>query len=169
MGRTTELLLGMGIGAGLMYLLDPRTGNRRRAILRDKIRHGLHEGQDFLEDAGRDLANRAQGVVAETRSWFAGEDKLRRRTPWHVLHGGWSPSTRLLMGLGGFGLFAWGITQRAPQACVLGTAGLALAAESATNAGIGDAWDQVRDSIAPEISSAATPSRLREAVAAAAG
>lgn len=169
MKHTAELLAGIGLGAGLMYVLDPRMGRRRRAYIEDKIGRGFHEGQEFLEDAGRDLTHRAQGVVAETRSWLAGEQKNRRHGSWDVWHGGWSPSTRLLMGLGGFGLFAWGITQRAPTACVLGTAGLALAAESATNAGIGDVVDRIR-----ELASTAEPtesgrSPLRQAVAAAAG
>jgi predicted transcriptional regulator len=29
-------LIGLGIGAGLMYILDPNTGRRRRAVARDK-------------------------------------------------------------------------------------------------------------------------------------
>jgi hypothetical protein len=56
----------------------------------------------------------------------------------HPLRGGWSPSARALMGLLGGGLFLYGLTQEAPAACALGTVGVALAAEGATNAGLDD-------------------------------
>ena len=36
MYRTFSLLAGAGLGAGLMYFLDPRSGRRRRAVTADK-------------------------------------------------------------------------------------------------------------------------------------
>jgi len=55
-----------------------------------------------------------------------------------LLEGNWSPQTRLLMGLAGGGLVIYGLTQRAPVACILGTLGLGLVAESAFNVGVKD-------------------------------
>ena len=49
-----------------------------------------------------------------------------------------SPTTRTLMGLAGGGLFLYGLTQKAPLACVLGTIGLALAVEATYNASLQD-------------------------------
>src|SRR5262249_1174074 len=48
-----------------------------------------------------------------------------------------SPATRFLLGAAAGGLAGWGLTQRAPSACVLGTVGLALAWPGATGAGAG--------------------------------
>ena len=64
-------LLGLAVGAALMYLLDPDRGRRRRALLRDQFVHGAHEAEDLRDTAAssaRHLRNRARGVVAETRS-----------------------------------------------------------------------------------------------------
>ena len=62
------LLGGVALGAGLMYLLDPDGGRRRRALVRDQAVHLGHETQDMVEGKAKDLSNRAQGVVAEARS-----------------------------------------------------------------------------------------------------
>ena len=56
---------GLGLGAALMYFLDPRNGRRRRAIARDQLwRLGRVAGR-AQRSAARDLANRASGAWAE--------------------------------------------------------------------------------------------------------
>lgn len=63
----TGNLITLGIGATLMYLLDPREGKRRRAVLRDQ---GLHVGKlekSLLGKAARDLSNRAHGLAERVR------------------------------------------------------------------------------------------------------
>jgi hypothetical protein len=74
--------LGAGLGAGLMYLLDPTGGRRRRAMARNKAVHTYHLGSDALRRSTRDLGNRSRGLAAEVRS------RLRREgeTPDAVLH-----------------------------------------------------------------------------------
>lgn len=62
-----DTLKGIGIGAGLMYYLDPDMGNRRRALLRDSLVRSFHELSDSVDRLLRDSARRLQGVVAETR------------------------------------------------------------------------------------------------------
>ena len=62
------LLSGAALGASVMYLLDPRTGARRRALLRDQVVRATHKTGDALDALGRDAANRARGIAAETRS-----------------------------------------------------------------------------------------------------
>ena len=42
------LLGGIGIGAALMYLLDPDRGRRRRALVRDKAVHFARVSGDRL-------------------------------------------------------------------------------------------------------------------------
>ena len=64
----TSLLVGAGAGAGLMYLLDPDLGNRRRALMRDQLVRARHLTEDAVDATSRDMRNRARGVVAELRS-----------------------------------------------------------------------------------------------------
>ena len=52
----------VGLGAGLMYFLDPDRGRRRRALVRDQLVHTLHEIDDAVGVVSRDLANRSQGA-----------------------------------------------------------------------------------------------------------
>jgi uncharacterized membrane protein len=61
-------MTGLGLGAGLMYLLDPRAGRRRRAVVRDKLVHGGHVLGDGLRTATRDLSQRLVGLGAQARA-----------------------------------------------------------------------------------------------------
>lgn len=60
-------LAALGIGALAMYFLDPVSGPRRRALLRDKMTHYRREATQYAESTAKDLRNRAQGLVAETQ------------------------------------------------------------------------------------------------------
>ncbi len=83
MSKLMNLLAGAGFGAGLMYILDPDRGNRRRALVRDQAVHLFNNGEELLGKAGRDLQNRATGLVAETRAIITresvGDEVLRQR------------------------------------------------------------------------------------------
>ena len=67
MRSLVRLLVGAAIGAGIMYLLDPDGGRRRRALLRDQIVSAAHKTSDAVDATSRDVTNRARGVVAELR------------------------------------------------------------------------------------------------------
>jgi hypothetical protein len=73
-----ELGLGVastaGLGAGLMFLLDPDMGARRRAILRDKLISLSRLAAWAADKTSRDLKNRVYGTIASTKSRFADED-----------------------------------------------------------------------------------------------
>lgn len=60
--------VGAGLGAGLMYLLDPQGGRRRRAVARDKTVSALNKGGDAVRKTSRDLGNRTKGLVAKAGS-----------------------------------------------------------------------------------------------------
>ena len=59
---------GVGIGLGLMYVLDPERGRRRRATLRDRTSHALRSTRVTLGKKAQDLGNRARGLAAEART-----------------------------------------------------------------------------------------------------
>jgi hypothetical protein len=67
-GRFAALLGGIGLGAAVMYVLDPEGGRRRRALARDKAVSLANKTTRVVEAKSRDLANRAKGVAAEARS-----------------------------------------------------------------------------------------------------
>ena len=78
-----SFLAGAAMGAGLMFLLDPDRGTRRRALARDRILSaGRHAGDD-LGTRARHLGNRARGLVAGARSRMqahaADDDALAER------------------------------------------------------------------------------------------
>lgn len=66
MKKLTSILAGIGIGAGLMYYLDPETGNRRRALVRDQFVSMKHQADDAIDISVQDLRNRSKGLLAET-------------------------------------------------------------------------------------------------------
>ena len=63
--RLKTLLTSVGLGAGLMYFLDPQYGNRRRALVRDKANSWVNSMDNFIDGASEDMRNRTRGVLAE--------------------------------------------------------------------------------------------------------
>ena len=64
----------LGLGAGVMFLFDPQAGNRRRALLRDKLRRYSRQAGERASAWSEMAADHAQGVVAETRARLRHED-----------------------------------------------------------------------------------------------
>jgi hypothetical protein len=69
-GQTACAIGSMALGAGLIWALDPRLGRSRRAWLRNKSMHWLHETGDFFRATGRHVTGRMRGQVAEARGYF---------------------------------------------------------------------------------------------------
>jgi hypothetical protein len=61
---------GLGLGTGLMFLLDPDRGKRRRALLRDKCVWSARKTGEAAQVTARDLRNRAQGIASSVQSRF---------------------------------------------------------------------------------------------------
>jgi len=69
------LMLGCtGLGAGMMYVLDPRMGRRRRALVRDKAQAYWSRMGKFISQTARDARQRTYGLLAETRTQDRGAD-----------------------------------------------------------------------------------------------
>ena len=70
MREVVALLTGLGTGALLMYLLDPERGNRRRALIRDKMVKLNRQTQESVSGKVKDMSNRAKGMLHEAKSAF---------------------------------------------------------------------------------------------------
>ncbi len=118
MNKAMAILTGAGVGAGLMFMLDPERGRRRRAQVRDKAVGTWNTASRTVRGKSQDVANRARGVVASTRSMLGGrraED--RKRSEAQVVQGErgggflmatWPPAARVAAGAAGGALAIYG-------------------------------------------------------------
>lgn len=58
----------VALGAGISYLLDPQSGRRRRALIRDQWEHVRHRSGDLFGKARRDARQRTYGLYEQTLS-----------------------------------------------------------------------------------------------------
>lgn len=69
-----NLAVAVACGAAAMYFLDPASGRRRRAYLRDKAASGRHGVTDYANAQARRVADHARGAIAGLRAdWLAGD------------------------------------------------------------------------------------------------
>lgn len=73
MNKTAAFFTGLGVGASVMFILDPDRGKRRRALVRDQVTHLANCSTEFVEKRSRDIRNRVSGVIADTRARFTAE------------------------------------------------------------------------------------------------
>jgi uncharacterized membrane protein len=74
MNKAVSMLAAAGIGAALMYLIDPQGGRRRRAIARDKAVSAWKKTGGAVGTASSDIGNRAKGVLSEAKSRVSREE-----------------------------------------------------------------------------------------------
>lgn len=94
MNRELAFCTGMGVGAGLLYFLDPEVGRRRRALCRDQFIRAAHEMRECADATWKDVQNRASGLVAEASSTFTRDqasdqvihDRVRSKMGRYVSH-----------------------------------------------------------------------------------
>ena len=79
MNKTFSLVSGATLGAGLMYLLDPDRGRRRRALVRGKGIRWSRKTREFAGSTSRDVRNRAIGMGAAVKSWIQSEPPVTDR------------------------------------------------------------------------------------------
>lgn len=71
-------LIGAGVGAGLMFILDPVRGKHRRSVVRDKAVRAAHRTRDAAGATRRDVANRLSGLAADASALWARDDATDR-------------------------------------------------------------------------------------------
>ena len=64
---------GILLGGGFMYLLDPRTGTRRRAIAKDQVRSFVRRSTRQSFRTLRHVANKMTGIIAEATNAIRSE------------------------------------------------------------------------------------------------
>ena len=78
-----RLLTAIAAGAAAMFLLDPRQGARRRALLRERTVGAAHRLERIAGARGENLLDRGRGLVAEAtralRRDRAGDEQLEAR------------------------------------------------------------------------------------------
>jgi uncharacterized membrane protein len=87
-----------------MYLSDPRTGRRRRAVLRDQVAKASHNVRGAAGEAARDMRNRLHGLSAEVNHALHPEGPAQDVPGFEGSQVGtagdagshWSPTARLL-------------------------------------------------------------------------
>jgi hypothetical protein len=67
------------IGAGIMYLADPRMGRRRRSMIRDQAAGADKKIRRFVSGRSDDVKNRAYGIYCEMRSLMGVPCERERR------------------------------------------------------------------------------------------
>lgn len=71
MSKIFFIVGGMWLGAGLMYLLDPDRGKRRRNAIRDKAGDVMDKAGDAvakIEKKSNEIHKQAREFVADTRN-----------------------------------------------------------------------------------------------------
>ncbi len=83
MNAVFRMAAAFAAGALVMYCLDPVTGRRRRAALRDRRVAAAHELGAFARTTSKHAADQVRGVAARTRAQLAGapvdDDRLQAR------------------------------------------------------------------------------------------
>jgi hypothetical protein len=150
MNQGLSLLGGIGLGAGLMYFLDPHAGRQRRERLRDRILGALRSVSEGVDTTMRTVAHHKHGLEAEIRSWAAegaseyvqesgqaahedASGRLQSMLTLNVFEENWTPATRMLAGTIGCALMANCLAQRTLPAALLGTVGFGLFVRSLSN------------------------------------
>jgi uncharacterized membrane protein len=139
MERQEQLIGGIILGVGIMYLLDPDRGARRRSLLRDQLVHAGSKLGEGLSATARDTRNRAVGTAAELRSRFQDDQAdnevtgpARGQKP-DLLQENWAPATRLVAGSVGTLMVLQGLRSKGMARSALTAAGVGILARAATN------------------------------------
>ena len=68
MGTLFRIAAAFAAGAAAMYYLDPETGRRRRAMVRDRGIAARHDLEDYASATTKRASDKLQGAAARTRS-----------------------------------------------------------------------------------------------------
>lgn len=141
MNKALTLIGSAALGGGLMYILDPDRGRRRRALVRDKVASAWNRSGETISKTSRDIANRAKGAAFETTRPLRkrAEERFDRtrqaghETRFALLRQDWPPAWRAIAGVAGGALAVYGIVRRDALGALASTAGATMVTRCATN------------------------------------
>jgi hypothetical protein len=70
MNKAIWLVGGIGLGTGLMYILDPTQGPRRRSRMQSRARRARYQLEEALDRSTASLGSRARDLATTSRSWL---------------------------------------------------------------------------------------------------
>lgn len=70
------LCAAVGLGAGLMYFLDPHRGRARRGMVRDKCFSLARQGLKEVDHRLADVEHRTKGILAEAKAMLHGNEDV---------------------------------------------------------------------------------------------
>lgn len=130
-------VLAASLGAGVMFLLDPRGGRRRRALLRDKGFSWARHATGAIDKTSRDLKNRVHGTIVNIRSGHP----LRGKPA--LLNSNWPPAIRLMAGTAGGLMTIFGAAKGGAMGKTLSGIGIGAMALATTNFSARDLFRRV--------------------------
>jgi uncharacterized membrane protein/gas vesicle protein len=72
--KLKTVLTTIGVGAGLAYFFDPKQGEHRRTLVRDKANNLVNQMDDSIYAAVEDTRNRTRGVLSEWTAKLSNQD-----------------------------------------------------------------------------------------------
>jgi uncharacterized membrane protein len=121
MNRITTIVTGigsLGIGAGLMYFLDPNRGNRRRALVQARVNRSVRDAGEAINSSVSQVRDRTRSVMDQSRRAVLGQQPDNRMRG--ALQG--------LLAAGGSSLALYGRKRKNVIGTVLSIAGLGMVA-----------------------------------------
>jgi uncharacterized membrane protein len=119
MDNRLKVVGGVGLGAGLLFLLDPAAGRRRLRQVRDRV---------------TTLTGGAEGLIEPTDpSDLAAPRDDRPEERFELDEQPWTPAARLLVSAAGGGLALYGAKRRGRIGAALGSLGVGLLVRSLTD------------------------------------
>jgi hypothetical protein len=76
MNASLKMIGALGVGMGLMYLMDPTAGARRRSRIAGRATAVTKRARRAAGKRGRDLSHRMSGFVHEARRRFDGREQV---------------------------------------------------------------------------------------------
>lgn len=96
------LIGGLGLGMGLMYLLDPEKGERHRGVARARLASLGRQTEDFLDDATRTIGQQGRALIARAQMTRRDQHGLGERLRMQAEQRG-TAAELLIIGLVGLG------------------------------------------------------------------
>lgn len=135
MNKAVAILTGAATGAGLMFILDPANGRRRRAFVRDKSVKAWNKSERVITKTSRDLKNRTAGLAHDARkavgglsSFPEGAKGMAHKAGERVTESAarWSPALRWIATAAGGAMAVYGLKKRDTLGTTMGMLGVGM-------------------------------------------